>query len=47
MARDYKPQMVKKQFSDVAKISREKTWQPKVKMNFKGISFLTEFTRLK
>ena len=32
-----------KQFSDVAKISRETMHQPKVKIDFKVTSFLTEF----
>ena len=46
MARCYKPQMMGKQFSNAAKISRETTWQPRVKMDFKVTSFLTEFNRL-
>ena len=35
-----------KQFSDVANISRETARQPKVKMDFKVTSFLTEFNPL-
>ena len=35
-----------KQFSDVAKISRETARQPRVKMVFKVTSFLTEFNPL-
>ena len=35
-----------KQFSDVAKISREIAWQPRVKMDFKVTSILTEFNPL-
>ena len=35
-----------KQFSDAAKISRETAQQPKVKMDFKVTSFLTEFNLL-
>ena len=35
-----------KQFSDVAKISRETAKQPRVKMDSKVTSFLTEFNPL-
>ena len=35
-----------KQFSDVAKISRETARQHRVKMNFKVTTFLTEFNHL-
>ena len=35
-----------KWFSDIAKISRETAGQPRVKMDFKTTSFLTEFNPL-
>ena len=46
IAREYKPHKVSKQFSDVAKFSREIARQPRVKMDFKVTSFLTEFNPL-
>ena len=46
MARGYKPRKLSKQFSGVAKISRETARQPRVKMDFKVTSFLTEFNSL-
>ena len=46
IARECKPHKVSKQFSDVAKFSREIGRQPRVKMDFKVTSFLTEFNPL-
>ena len=46
IARGYKPYKVSKQFSDVAKISREMAWQPMVKMDFQVTSSLTEINLL-
>ena len=46
IAKGYKPQKVSKQFSDTAKISRETARQPRVKMDFKVTSFLTELNPL-
>ena len=46
MARGYKPYKVSKQFSDVAKISREMARKPMVKMDFQVTSILTEFNPL-
>ena len=46
IARGYKPHKVSKQFSNAAKISREKVRQPRFKMDFKVTSFLTEFNLL-
>ena len=46
IVRVHKLHKVSKQFSDVAKISRETAWQPWVKVDFKMISFLTEFDPL-
>ena len=46
LARGYKPHKVSKQFFDVARISRETAWQPRVKMDFKVTSILTEFNPL-
>ena len=37
---------MRKQFSDVAKISREIARQPRVKMDFKVTSFLNDFNPL-
>ena len=39
----YKLHRMSKQFSYVAKISRETAWQNRVKMDFKVTSFITEF----
>ena len=46
IASGYKPQKVSKQFSDVAKISRKIGRQPRVEMDFKVTSVLTEFNPL-
>ena len=46
IAAGYKLHKKGKQFSDVAKISTEIAWQPRVKMDFKVTSFLTEFNPL-
>ena len=46
IASGYKPQKVSKQFSEVAKIPRKIARQPRVKMDFKVTSFLTEFNPL-
>ena len=43
IARGYKRHKVSKEFSDVAKISREIAQQHRVKMDFKVTSFLNEF----
>ena len=46
IARGYKPYKVSKQFSDVAKTSREMARQPMVKMDFQVTSSLTEINLL-
>ena len=46
IARGYKPQKGSKQFSDIVKISRQIVRKPRVKMNFKVTSFVTEFNPL-
>ena len=46
IARGYNLHKVSKQFSDVAKISREIARQPRIKMDFKVTSFLTEYNPL-
>ena len=46
IAKGYRPHNVSKQFSDAAKISRERAQQPRVKMDFKVTSFLSEFNPL-
>ena len=46
IASGYKPQKVSKQISEVAKIPRKIARQPRVKMDFKVTSFLTEFNPL-
>ena len=43
IARGYRPHKISQNFSDVAKISRETAWQPRVKIDFKVTSFVTEF----
>ena len=46
IARGYKSQKGSKQFSDIVKISRQIVRKPRVKMNFKVTSFVTEFNLL-
>ena len=46
IARGYKTQKGSKQFSDIVKISRQIVRKPRVKMNFKVPSFVTEFNSL-